>query len=812
VNTQKKTQISSRRWRQSVEHSLLRNYATLLIPFHIHNQLLHAARYPDQRRWALEGKKTSNQGRASASAIVDSSRCCLLYIIQYSRPFYDHMLTPEATKGSMGPYNSNAHGEEEEFTLQSMMESQATEFAAPLTILSGPVDSSISDCPISNTIQSEKSLLLDEPSCAVRQESAEEVLQRSIVFQDPLPRLQDQSLSYPSSFQIEQLLFNGQQQPTANVYAVDKFDPFVNTTERNVSVVGCNGHEEKEEIEPEIVNLEILPASSTTSDSIVDVSEKSNLAAKAAIRSAIIDKDDAYMIAMKRRMANGGDSSILTELPVDSTVEHATVVAVQNVEDIHPSELLLLDGRHSVHAELIGPCVSHVDDSTSGAYLEPCEDVHAFAELSMSAQGEPMMDSTTLEVDSRSTTIAIAHQSESTTAYTSSMVSDEGEHAFEATVIDSAPLYQRHMYQPSWKSEVADVLPEVQGSESLAEALDQKSSPGAHLRHHRNSMSALDGDGLANQEAEVLGIQEDVHPSELHHNDAEAELVGTDYAVGVAVLSSHTPHQLELQNEGHLTPMSHVRVIRQTIDGRSESFEHNNGATVHATLVQEQSPLTPVQTMVATAEAPAQDNDCNQFRTPFAADGTPIVLKNDTEQRNSLWPDLSLATDPPSVIAFVESSPPQSTAKTVQSEMDPGVRARQYASPPIGPADAPSAMAFVETESDRTSPLVKHMESEVDSDVEGPDIPDWLRDDHGNAPPAGQPFGTEAGAFAAESDVSHGSSFQTVSVFPGVCVFGLFDKEPLIIFSVDIEYFYSRNNKCYGNAVWGENEVSIDVS
>ena len=47
------------------------------------------------------------------------------------------------------------------------------------------------------------------------------------------------------------------------------------------------------------------------------------------------------------------------------------------------------------------------------------------------------------------------------------------------------------------------------------------------------------------QEAEVVGIQEDVHPHEFVTRGTEAELVGTDYVYGVASYAAHTKASTE---------------------------------------------------------------------------------------------------------------------------------------------------------------------------------------------------------------------------------------------------------------------------
>ena len=106
------------------------------------------------------------------------------------------------------------------------------------------------------------------------------------------------------------------------------------------------------------------------------------------------------------------------------------------------------------------------------------------------------------------------------------------EETAEATVIDSAPIDISSSDEvPRWKvQEEAQVLEE--------EYADQK--PPAE-----NCSAAA----VAEQEAEIIGIQENVHPLEFLNDDAQAELVGADYNFAVATEEVASESQVEVIGE-----------------------------------------------------------------------------------------------------------------------------------------------------------------------------------------------------------------------------------------------------------------------
>jgi hypothetical protein len=208
---------------------------------------------------------------------------------------------------------------------------------------------------------------------------------------------------------------------------------------------------------------------------------------------ALAEEDDA-LSALKRAAYYGGYEGggvSVFDLPEQQAAE-ATVVECY---DVHPSEFV----HNSVQAEFIGQHYSSTN----------------------SAESPPVTAAAT-------TTASIDNVYE---------VTDEmEEEATEATVIESGPIEKATA--EAWSSTVAEEARVLEEDTSNVEIVDLDSKPPAvDSATAWGSSHESDSVAFADEEAEVIGITEEIHPSESLENAAHAELIGSDFNCAIAVPS-----------------------------------------------------------------------------------------------------------------------------------------------------------------------------------------------------------------------------------------------------------------------------------
>ena len=196
------------------------------------------------------------------------------------------------------------------------------------------------------------------------------------------------------------------------------------------------------------------------------------------------------LIALKRAAYNGGyeDGGVsVFDLPEQQAAE-ATVVECY---DEHPSEF----AHNSVQAEFIGQDYS-VNSSPPVA-----------AAATTSASIDNVYE-----------------------------VTDEmEEEATEATVIESGPIEKATA--EAWSSIVAEEARVLEGDTSIVEIVDLDSKPPAvDSATAWGSSQENDGVAFADEQAEVIEITNEIHPSESYDNTPRAEFIGSEsnYAIAVA--------------------------------------------------------------------------------------------------------------------------------------------------------------------------------------------------------------------------------------------------------------------------------------
>jgi hypothetical protein len=246
---------------------------------------------------------------------------------------------------------------------------------------------------------------------------------------------------------------------------------------------------------------------------------------------------DEELLAMKRAAYAGEFSSDLAP----SQDQEATVVAIAD-DDVHPSDI----SHGAVQAEFIGHNNTLFDHSSS----EP---------LSF----DPDSSYTAVEAESADDT------------------------ATEATVIDSAPISLEGDL-PLWKvTEEARVL----AADVATPPSDRKPA----------AIESTDDDeaeefAVADQEAEIVEIQEEVHPLERSGAAAQAELIGTDDNVNVAVLSPqrHAVAEAIIEEDGFSTYQEDEVIEEAAVIGESVRRGHDSEVgEICATLVEADYSTTP---------------------------------------------------------------------------------------------------------------------------------------------------------------------------------------------------------------------------
>jgi hypothetical protein len=212
-------------------------------------------------------------------------------------------------------------------------------------------------------------------------------------------------------------------------------------------------------------------------------------------QEALAEEDDD-LTALKRAAYYGGYEGggvSAFDLPEQQAAE-ATVV---ECFDLHPSEFV----HNSVQAEFIGQDYS--------------------ANFAASAASPP---------------VAAAATSAASIDDVYEVTDEMEEEATEATVIESGPIEKATA--EAWSSTVAEEARVLEEDTSNVEMVDLDSKPPA-VDSATAWVSSEESDGVAfaDEEAEVIGITEEIHPSESIGNTTQAELIGSDFNCAIAVPS-----------------------------------------------------------------------------------------------------------------------------------------------------------------------------------------------------------------------------------------------------------------------------------
>jgi len=315
-----------------------------------------------------------------------------------------------------------------------------------------------------------------------------------------------------------------------------------------------------------------IPETNAIQDGDEGEDAAANSAASAAACAAAVD--DVHDMAVAKRTAyeggggrwgttsarDNGDGNYSRGF--DDGADQETAVVVEITEnDVHPSDLSY---SNAVQAELVGQDFSHR---------------HAAKTTGRAASEDAALH----QIDQQDTNhVTATHAYASADAATREISSTA-----EATVIDSAPLHQL-VQSGDWKyTEEAQVLEDMSASHPTLVTDGKPAAVESDPSENYHQQENLAGVAVADQEAEVVGIQleEDVHPLEfVHRNDAEAELVGTDYSVGVAIPSNAATAQPALSSSTQDGEAPTARQVTMIPSG-GQACEVQETSEVHAILV-----------------------------------------------------------------------------------------------------------------------------------------------------------------------------------------------------------------------------------
>jgi hypothetical protein len=320
---------------------------------------------------------------------------------------------------------------------------------------------------------------------------------------------------------------------------------------------------------------------------------------------------DEELLEMKRAAYNGECSFN----PAPSQDQEATVIAITD-DDVHPSDVC----HGAVQAEFIGHNNALFDHSSSEQ-------------------------------------LSFDHDS----SYTAVEAESADDTATEATVIDSAPISLEGDSGdlPLWKvTEEARVL----AAEVATPQTDQKPAAVESIDDEETEDYAV-----ADQEAEIVEIQEEAHPLELTGAAAEAELIGTDNYFNVAVLSPqrHAVAEAIIEEDGATTYQEHEVIEEAVVIGESVSQGHDSEmGEAHASLVEgdysstaPSFPTKPVHSSSSESENHSIPQD--DVATPVDTYDDSWVVSNTTFGSNdSSLPVAMPPPDPTSVDWLREESVP----------------------------------------------------------------------------------------------------------------------------------------------------------
>lgn len=261
--------------------------------------------------------------------------------------------------------------------------------------------------------------------------------------------------------------------------------------------------------------------------------------------------------------------------------EHATVVGISE-HAVHPSDL----ARADAHAELIGRDYTVNYHDTNDMMNSPAPAASAFASIG---------------------------------------ATDEEEETAEATVLDSKP------------AAVATASPWSEGIMEEATVLDTKPPAVESWSRADSEVREMTVDAIVEDEAPVVGIEEDVHPAEFGNNDVPAVLIGqANNTVAIenqsdAVVVDYTdnvhPAELEsIETRATLVGRDHTRAVSYSY---SPTTPRPRSAARAVSDPPRASPVdvatsSAFNSAIAALDAMEQHNWMNS--PPAFVDGDPVVM------------------------------------------------------------------------------------------------------------------------------------------------------------------------------------------
>ena len=240
-------------------------------------------------------------------------------------------------------------------------------------------------------------------------------------------------------------------------------------------------------------------------------------------------------------------------------------------------------------------------------------------------------------------------------------VSEVGDETAEATVIDSAPE-GKQAAQYLWQNqpEEAQVIHDTTTDGEIA-AMEQDRKPAAAPRVHVSQAERNDSFAVAEQEAEVVGIEEDVHPSEFVVRTAQAEVVGTDfnYLEREESLSDGGTRAVSL---GQLSEAEHAEALHAASEEVAEPLT-SQSSTAAAVVIEENERtnvgeasvlmVTSVPDMGVASTSTEQDFAFDDFKKPPLPPRSPGLATNTTSESNRRLHDTE-----ENVVPDLHSTPP----------------------------------------------------------------------------------------------------------------------------------------------------------
>jgi hypothetical protein len=374
------------------------------------------------------------------------------------------------------------------------------------------------------------------------------------------------------------------------------------------------------------------PMYSTASASLDAQTTSTCVAGHATIPTERPTDEDDDLLALKRAAYGGYDlvGASIARMP-DQQAE-ATVVEY----DVHPSDMT------DVHAELIGQDYSAPLESTSSAAATPQHSYYyaTFEESAplgtAAAHSKYYSEAASIET---SPPVAAASASAVHDEYYSAVIepscvtsttqealeayfgeippvaaaaaaaapntqdayhvveSSTDEEATEATVIESGPIIEKTTVEAEpWSSSLTEEARVLEEDTVTVADLDRKPPAVDSVQAWVSAEEhGSDGVAVADEEAEVVGITEEVHPSELCENVARAELIGSDFNCAVAVQTGGNVVE-DGVNEAVPTEEGSQHIVDSLVHAQAATGEQQE---VTATLVEEAFDEGQISTTIA---------------------------------------------------------------------------------------------------------------------------------------------------------------------------------------------------------------------